>query len=106
MCFSCQEIDLVIDGGCTVTYCRGYDAYTQPSDFDLDEGSIAAFRKGDWGYVSLTAKVFGADGEHLGSCCLYGIPEWLESPCALEDAEAVQWVTQQAFKRATEAVFA
>lgn len=85
-------------------YERGYDAYTRPTDFDLDGPAVEGFRRGDWGYVSLTASVVGSDGALLGSASLYGIPEWSESPCALEAPKAVEWVTREAFERAARAV--
>ena len=100
MCFSCQKVELATAEGCSVVYERGYDAYTLPSDFDLDADAVAGFRRGDWGYVSLTASVLSGDGSRLGSYCLYGIAEWAESPCALGAAQAVEWVTARAFERA------
>lgn len=104
MCFSCQQVELATDEGCSVIYQRGYDAYTLPSDFDMGADAVAGFRKGDWGFVSLTASVVGADGALLGSSCLYGIAECVEWPCALGNVRAVQWVTEQACLRVTEAV--
>ena len=104
MCFSCQRVQLAIEEGRSVIYERGYDAYTRPTDFDLDECAIAGFDRGDWGYVSLTASVISADGALLGSSSLYGIAEWSESPCALEVRKAVEWVTQDAFRRASRAL--
>lgn len=101
MCFSCQQVELATDEGCSVTYERGYDAYTLPSDFDMSNEAVAEFERGDWGYVSLTASVASASGVSLGSYCLYGIAEWSEAPCAFGDVQAVQWVTEQALARAT-----
>lgn len=106
MCFSCKQVEVAVAEGRSVVYERGYDAYTLPSDFDLADEAVEGFRRGDWGYVSLTASVVGADGSLLGSYCLYGIAEWSGSPCALGDVGAVEWVTGQAFERAEAAVLA
>lgn len=106
MCFSCQQVELAITDDRSVVYERGYDAYTLPSDFDLGADAAEGFRRGDWGYVSLTANIVGADGSLLGSYCLYGIAEWAGAPCALGDEEAVRWITEQALRRADEAVSA
>lgn len=103
MCFSCQQVELATGAGRSVIYQRGYDAYTLPSDFDMNEDAVTGFRRGNWGYVSLTASVVNADGAILGSYCLYGIAEWSDAPCALGDVEAVQWVTEQAFAKASAA---
>lgn len=79
---------------------RGYDPFTQPSDFDLSGATVEAFERGDWGYVSLTAVVVGSDDSPLGECTLYGVPEHESCACAFENAEALGWVVEQAFSRA------
>lgn len=104
MCFSCQQVELATDAGRFVTYERGYDAYTLPSDFDMGDEAVAGFQRGDWGYVSLTASVASANGVSLGSYCLYGIAEWSEAPCAFGDVQAVQWVTEQALAKSAESI--
>lgn len=96
MCFSCQNLELPLDGERSVVFERGYDPYTQPTDFDLDQSAVSAFLRGDWGYVTLSASVVGADGSTLGAYSLHGIAEWDGSPCAFEDSRAVQWVAEQA----------
>lgn len=99
VCYSCQHVELSIDEGRSVIFQRGYDPYTQPTDFDLGNDAVEGFLRGDWGYVSLSVTVIDASGSLLGSSCLYGVAEWAESPCALGNVGAVEWTTAQALAR-------
>lgn len=100
MCYSCCALEVPIAEGRSVVCQRGYDPFTQPTDFDLDDATVEAFRRGEWGYVSLTAIVVGADDSTLGECTLYGVPEREWRACAFENAAAINWVVEQAFSRA------
>lgn len=106
MCYSCQHVELSTDEGCSIIFQRGYDPYTQPTDFDLGKDAVDGFLRGDWGYVSLSVTVVNVDGSLLGSSCLYGVAEWAESPCALGDVGAVEWTTAQALAKASVATHA
>lgn len=100
MCYSCQSIETPLGRGRSVACHRGYDPYTQPTDFDLGGEAVEGFLRGDWGYVALTAMVVGADGSTLGERTLYGVAEWGEAPCAFENVSALRWVMEAAFERA------
>lgn len=100
MCFTCGSMQVSMGGGFIVTCRRGYDAHTQPTDFDLGDAALADFRAARWCYVSLTAEVQDAAGAVVGQACLYGVPESESAPCALEDVDSVQWVVGQACERA------
>lgn len=100
MCFTCGSMQVSLGGGLIVTCRRGYDGYTQPTDFNLGPEAVADFKAARWCYVSLTAEVQDAAGEVVGAACLYGVPESESAPCALEDMDSVQWVVGRACERA------
>lgn len=99
MCFSCQVVEVAVGEGCSIILQRDFDPFTQPTDFDLGADAIQGFLRGDWGYVGLLATAVDGDGALLGSAALYGVVESAESPCALADGGAVEWVVARALGR-------
>lgn len=80
-------------------YTRVADEFSHPAELDLDLGDIASFEEGHWYYVGLCATLL-IQNRPIASETLYGVPERVDTPCALSNELASAWVTAQVLNRA------